>query len=88
LEYLVTVTSLIAKMLSFSNLHSLSLHAPTQLFQKIILLLRDFLSHLDNNGSQSLSLEIKLIKNLFEISESLRISLQDKDLLWELLNSA
>lgn len=87
LEYLTTLTSLIAKMLSLSNLDDLSLSVPSSLFQDILLLLRDFLAHLDKNGSASLNLEIRLIKNLFEISEFLKISLSEQDILSELLFS-
>jgi hypothetical protein len=65
LEYLTTLTSLIAKMLSMSNLDDLPLAVPSSLFQDILLLLRDFLAYLDKNGSASLNLEIRLIKNLF-----------------------
>jgi hypothetical protein len=87
LEYLTTLTSLIAKMLSLSNLNDLPLAVPPALFQQILLLLRDFLAHLDKNASQSLTLEIRLIRNLFEISESLKICLSEQDFLSELLYS-
>lgn len=74
-------------MLSINNLDDLPLVVPSSLFQDILLLLRNFLAYLDKNGSASLNLEIRLIKNLFEISESLKISLSEQDILSELLFS-
>ena len=73
LEYLTTLTTIISKMLKFSS--KTELEIPKILANKILTLLKDFLSNLNKEGSQSLNLEIKLIRNLFDIGESLKIQL-------------
>lgn len=65
LEYLTTLTTIISKMLKFGS--QTELEIPKILSNKILTLLKDFLSNLNKEGSQSLSLEIKLIRNLFDI---------------------
>lgn len=65
LEYLTTLTTIISKMLKFSS--KTELEIPKVLANKILTLLKDFLSNLNKEGSQSLNLEIKLIRNLFDI---------------------
>lgn len=60
-------------MLKFSS--KTELEIPKILANKILTLLKDFLSNLNKEGSQSLNLEIKLIRNLFDIGESLKIQL-------------
>lgn len=52
-------------MLKFSS--NAELEIPKVLVSKILTLLKDFLSNLNKEGSQSLNLEIKLIRNLFDI---------------------
>ena len=65
LEYLTTLTTIISKMLKFGS--QTGIEIPKILSNKILTLLKDFLSNLNKEGSQSLSLEIKLIRNLFDI---------------------
>lgn len=65
LEYLTTLTTIISKMLKFNS--KAELEIPKILANKILTLLKDFLSNLNKEGSQSLNLEIKLIRNLFDI---------------------
>ena len=65
LEYLTTLTTIISKMLKFSSKNELEI--PKILTNKILTLLKDFLNNLNKEGSQSLTLEIKLIRNLFDI---------------------
>lgn len=67
LEYLTTLTTIISKMLKLSSQTELELEIPKILSNKILTLLKDFLSNLNKEGSQSLNLEIKLIRNLFDI---------------------
>jgi hypothetical protein len=47
LEYLATLTTIISKMLSLSNLNDLDLDVPPTLFNKILNLLRNFLNNLN-----------------------------------------
>lgn len=65
LEYLTTLTTIISKMLKLSS--QTNLEIPKILSNKILTLLKDFLSNVNKEGSQSLNLEIKLIRNLFDI---------------------
>lgn len=81
MEYLATLTAIISKMLKLSNTEGLDLDIPTYLQGKNISLLRKFLKNLEKEGSRSLALEIKLVKNLFDIGEAITTNQKEHDFL-------
>jgi hypothetical protein len=72
-------------MLNLNYRNDLELEIPIILIKNILTLLKDFLKNVHLEGSQNLNLELKLIRNLFDIGESLKISLDEDDFLAELL---